>query len=287
MNSRIAVMGTGRMGSAIAERLAEAGVEVIVWNRTRERAAELAGRLGLGPVPGTPREAAAGADLVISSLTGPEAVRAAYLGPDGAVSGARGQVVVEMSTAGPEVVAELEPLLASRGSSLIDAPILGPPTAVRRGQAAVLVGGAAEAVETALPTLRLLGEVRHVGASGGGSRLKLVANSMLGVVTLAAAELQSAGEAAGLDLEDVFWASARLCPALDARHDGYVLGRHTPILFAVRDLIKDLDLALQLFHGAGSSTPLVAVTRELVHEVEADSGHLDISAVSVRYPRSE
>ena len=287
MNSRIAVLGAGKMGSAIAERLAESGAEVTVWNRTRERAAELSARLGLGTVPGTPREAAAGADLVISCLTGPEAVRTAYLGPDGAAAGAGGKVVVEMSTAGPDVVAELEPLLTALGASLLDAPILGPPTALRRGQTAVLVGGAAEALETALPTLQLLGEVRHVGPSGSGSRLKLVANSMLGVVTLAAAELQSAGEAAGLDAEDVFWASARLCPALNARHDGYVLGVHTPTLFAVRDLIKDLDLAIQLFHGAASSMPLLAVTRELIHEVQADSGHLDISAVSVRYPRSD
>jgi 3-hydroxyisobutyrate dehydrogenase len=260
---------------------------VVLWNRTRERAVELAERLALGPVPATPREAAAGADLVISSLTGSEAVRSAYEGPDGAVAGAHGQILVGMSTAGPDVIAEIEPLLAAAGSILLDAPIMGPPIAVRRGPAAVLVGGAAEGVEAARATLELLGEVRHVGPSGTGSRLKLVANSMLGVVILAAAELQSAGETAGLGPEDVFWASARLCPALNLRHDGYVLGVHSPTLFAVRDLVKDLDLALQLFHSGGSSTPLVAVTRELVHEVEADSGHLDLTAVSERYLRSD
>jgi 3-hydroxyisobutyrate dehydrogenase-like beta-hydroxyacid dehydrogenase len=275
------------MGSAIAERLAEAGAQVVLWNRTRERAVDLAERLGLGPVPPTPREAAAGSDLVISSLTGPEAVLSAYGGPDGAIAGARGQILVEMSTAGPDVIAELEPLVTASGSILLDAPIMGPPTAVGRGQAAVLVGGPVDGVEAARATLELLGEVRHVGPSGSGSRLKLVANSMLGAMTLAAAELQSAGEAAGLSSEDVFWASARLCPALHPRHDGYVLGTHTPTLFAVRDLLKDLDLALQLFHGGGSSTPLVALTRELVHEVEADAGHLDISAVTERYSRSD
>ncbi|MGP8161834.1 MAG: NAD(P)-dependent oxidoreductase [Candidatus Dormibacteria bacterium] len=285
MNSRVAILGTGRMGSAIAERLAAGGAELTLWNRTTDRASKLAERLGLGAPAATPLEAVAGADLVISSLTGPEAVRSAYAGSRGAIAGGRGQVFVEMSTAGPEVVAELTPLLAARGSTLLDAPIMGAPTAVLRGEAAVLVGGDAAGVEAALPTLARLGDVRHVGPSGSGARLKLAANSMLGVITLAAAELQSAGEAAGLGSEDVFWVLARLCPALNARRDGYLRSAQMPTLFAVRDLMKDLDLALALFHASGSSTPLVAVTRELINEVASAAADLDISAVTGRYPR--
>ena len=284
MDGRVAILGTGRMGSAIAQRLAQAGAEVSLWNRTASRAAELAGRLGVAAA-GSPAEAAGGADLVISCLTGPDAVRSAYTGPSGAVAGAHGQVFVEMSTAGPDVVSELVPALAAHGSPLLDAPIMGPPTAVLRGEAAVLVGGPVAAVETARPTLVQLGDVRHVGLSGNGARLKLVANSMLGVVILAAAELQSAGEAAGLDPEDVFWVSARLCPVLNVRRDGYLRGVHSPTLFAVRDLVKDLGLALALFHGSGSTAPLIGVTRELIGEVEVVSPDLDISAVAGRYPR--
>ena len=286
MSSRVAILGTGKMGSAIAERIAGSGSALVLWNRTAERAATLASRLGLGPPATSPREAVGGADLVISCLTGPEAVRACYLAPDGAIAGAAGQVFAEMSTAGPEVVFELAQPLAVNGSVLLDAPIMGPPTAILRGEAALLVGGAPSAVEAARPVLESLGQVRHVGPSGSGSRLKLVANSMLGVVTLAAAELQSAGEAAGLAPEDVFWASARIAPALNARREGYVRGAHSPSLFAVRDLVKDLDLALRLFHEAGSSAPLVAVSRELIREVEARTPDLDISAVATRYTRA-
>jgi hypothetical protein len=115
-----------------------------------------------------------------------------------------------MSTSGPDLLAELEPQLAATGSTLMDAPILGAPTVVLRGGAAILVGGAPADVEHVRPVLGLLGEVRHVGALGSGARLKLVAKSMLGAVIMAAAELQSAGEAAGLDREEVFWALARL-----------------------------------------------------------------------------
>jgi 3-hydroxyisobutyrate dehydrogenase-like beta-hydroxyacid dehydrogenase len=286
MDSRVAILGTGRMGSAIAQRLAEGGAELTLWNRTGDRASKLAERLGLGLPAASPADAAAGADLVISSLTGPGAVRSTYEVEGGALEGAHGQVFVEMSTAGPEVVAELVPLLAARGSILLDAPIMGAPTAVLRGEAAMLIGGEPAGVEAARPTLARLGDVRHVGPSGSGARLKLVANSMLGVVTLAAAELQSAGGAAGLGPEDVFWVLARLCPALNARRDGYLRGAHTPTLFAVRDLIKDLDLALALFHSSGSSMPLVGIARELIHEVEADAADLDISAVAGRYPRA-
>lgn len=285
MSSRVAILGTGRMGTAIAERLAGAGVPLVLWNRTPERAGRLAGRLGTGPPAASPRDAVAGCDLVISSLTGPEAVRSAYRGDLGALTAATGQVFVEMSTTGPAVVAELEPLLAGRGSILLDAPIMGAPTAILSGSAAVLVGGDATGVERARPLLAHLGEVRHVGPSGGGARLKLAANSMLGVLTLAAAELQTAGEAAGLDPEDVFWATSRISPVLDARRDGFVRGTHTPTLFALRDLVKDLDLALTVFHAAGASTPVTALTRELIHEVQQEAGDLDISAVLTRYPR--
>jgi 3-hydroxyisobutyrate dehydrogenase-like beta-hydroxyacid dehydrogenase len=77
-----------------------------------------------------------------TSLTGADAVRAAYRGPTGALAAARGQVFVEMSTSGPDVLAELEPQLGATRSTLIDAPILGGLTVVLRGGAAILVGGA-------------------------------------------------------------------------------------------------------------------------------------------------
>jgi len=100
---RIAILGTGKMGSAIAARLSAAGFEVVLWNRTRSRAEAL----GLGTVADTPAAAIRDADFVISSLTGPEAVLAAYLGPDGALTAGEGKRFIEMSTAGPDLVSNL------------------------------------------------------------------------------------------------------------------------------------------------------------------------------------
>ena len=279
MSTRVAILGTGRMGTALAQRLARAGIEPTLWNRTRARAEQV----GVGRVVASPADAVRDAEVVITSLTGPDAVRAAYGGPSGVLAAAHGQVFVEMSTSGPDLLAELDPQLAATGSTLIDAPILGAPTVVLRGEAAILVGGAPADVERVQPVLELLGEVRHVGGLGSGARLKLVANSMLGAVMMAAAELQTAGEAAGLDPGDVFWVLARLAPSLEMRRSGLVDRRHEPTLFAVRDLRKDLDLALDTFHRSAAQVPVTALVRELVDEAAADVADLDITAVITRY----
>jgi 3-hydroxyisobutyrate dehydrogenase-like beta-hydroxyacid dehydrogenase len=267
------------MGSALAKRLAEAGVELTLWNRTRARAEQV----GVGRVADTPADAVRDADIVITSLTGPEAVRETLLGPSGALDTAHGQLFVEMSTSGPDTVAELAPRVAATGSPLIDAPIVGAPPAVMRGAAAILVGGAPADVERARAVLAQFGDVRHVGPLGSGARLKLVNNSMLGAVTTAAAEMQTTGEAAGLDAEDVFWILARMVPGLELRRAGFVDRRHEPTLFAMRDLRKDLDLGLDMFHRATAQVPVTALVRELVAEAALDAADLDISAVMTRY----
>jgi 3-hydroxyisobutyrate dehydrogenase-like beta-hydroxyacid dehydrogenase len=279
MKTRVAVLGTGRMGSAIARRLADKGVELVVWNRTRERAEEV----GAGTVAGTPADAVAMVDIVITSLTGPDALRATFGGPTGALAGARGQAFVEMSTAGPDVVEELAPLVARAGSTLVDAPVIGAPPAVLKGAELVIAGGERADVERVRPVLELLGELRHVGPLGSGARLKLVANSMLGALVLVAAELETAGKRAGLDPGATFDLITRFVPSLAIRRAGYLEDRHQPTMFALRDLRKDLDLALGVFHRVDAHVPITALAREWIGEAAAADGDLDISAVTRRY----
>jgi 3-hydroxyisobutyrate dehydrogenase-like beta-hydroxyacid dehydrogenase len=275
---QVAILGTGKMGSAIAARLSGAGFKVVLWNRTRSRAEAL----GLGTVADTPAAAARDADVVVSSLTGPEAVLAAYLGPDGALSAGAGKRFVEMSTPGPDLVSELAAHVETARGSLVDAPLLGAPPVVQVGEAAILAGGTDDDIDAALPVLSALGHVRHVGPLGSAARLKLVANSMLADVILAAAELQVAGEGAGLDRDDVFWVLKRFVPALEARRPGFLEGRHAP-QFALRDLRKDLGLARALFAASDSSTPLTDLSSALVISAAAASAGLDISAVLLPY----
>jgi 3-hydroxyisobutyrate dehydrogenase-like beta-hydroxyacid dehydrogenase len=276
---RVAILGTGKMGSAIAARLSAAGFQLVLWNRTRSRAEAL----GLGTVADSPAAAARAADIVVSSLTGPEAVLASYLGPKGALSSGQGKHFVEMSTAGPDLLATLAEHVRAAGGTLVDAPIIGAPPAVRAGEAAILVSGFDEDVAVASPVLSALGTVRHVGSLGSAARLKLVANSMLADVILAAAELQVAGEGSGLGRDDVFWVLQRVVPSLEARRAGLLESRHTPPLFALRDLRKDVDLALALFSRSSASTPLTRSASELVNAAAASTPDLDISAVALPY----
>ena len=277
--TRVAVLGTGRMGGAIARRLAASGFDLIVWDRTTGKASALK----LGRVAPTPAEATRDADVVISSLTNAAAVRAVYLGPQGAFGTAGGTLFVEMSTAGPESIDELSEEARTRGLRLLEAPVLGSVPAVESGTLAVLVGGAPQDLAQARPILECLGEIHYVGAFGSAARLKLVANTMLGITSAAAAELLAAGTAAGLDRDQVFWALVRFAPALKAREAGFMRGQHEPTMFAVHDLLKDLDLALDIYEHTNAAVPLARETRALFAETASGSNDLDISAIVNAY----
>ena len=278
---RVAILGTGKMGGAMARRLNSAGHELVLWNRTRERAQAL----GIGTVAATPAEAAESAEIVISMLTDADAVRAAYLGEGGAVKSAQRQVFVEMSTAGPDVSKEVAPAVERAGAQFVEAPVMGSIGAVESGTLVVLAAGPGEAIERALPVLEALGQVRRVSDLGGAASLKLVANSMTAGITALGAELQSAGTAAGLSPEDVFWVISRIAPGLSARKAGFVEHRYEPVTFALRDALKDVRLATELYGRSGSTTPLTSTVKDLYERANKSAGALDISAISTLYDR--
>ena len=277
--TRVAVLGTGRMGGAIAHRLVASGFDLQVWDRTAAKASAL----NVGRVAQTPAEALRDADIVISSLTNAAAVHDVYLGPQGAFGTSTTALFVEMSTAGPESIDELSREARTRGLRLLEAPVLGSVPAVESGTLAVLVGGSRDDLEAARPVLERLGEIHHVGGFGSAARLKLVANTMLAITSAAAAELLAAGTAAGLDREQVFWALVRFAPALKVREAGFMRDQHTPTMFAVHDLVKDLGLALEVFERTNAAVPLTREARSLFADTASESSDLDISAIVNAY----
>ncbi len=276
---RVAILGTGKMGGAMARRLKSQGHELTLWNRTRERAEAL----GVGRVAATPAEAARDAEVVISMLTDADAVRTAYLGDGGAVKAAKDQVFIEMSTAGPDVSAEIAPRLEKAGAQYVEAPVIGSVPAVEAGTLVVLAAGDGAAVERATPVLQALGEVRRVGDLGSAASLKLVANTMLAGINALAAELLAAGSSAGLKPDDVFWLLTRLAPYLGARKAGFLEHRYEPVMFALRDAVKDLRLATELYKKTGATTPLAVATKELYERAAQSAGDLDMSAIATLY----
>ncbi len=276
---KVAILGTGKMGGAMARRLAGGGFEITLWNRTAARAAALQ----IGTVAATPAEAARDADIVISSLTNDAAVRDVYLGESGALSAAAGnRLFVDTSTAGPEIIDELGREADARKARLLAAPVVGSVPAVETGTLLILVGGDQADLEQALPVLGRLGEVHYVGERGGAQRLKLIANSMLGITSAAAAELLTAGIALGLDPEQIFSILVHFAPGLAVRERGFLHRQHTPTMFAVRDLVKDLKLGAQAFEGSGVSLPLTSQVRDLYEKAMRGSADLDITAVIER-----
>jgi 3-hydroxyisobutyrate dehydrogenase len=277
----VAVLGAGRMGGAMARRLTTSGFELTVWDRTEAKARAVK----VGRVASTPADAVRGADIAISSLTNADAVRDVYVGPHGAFENSTGTLFVEMSTAGPDSIEELGREADRRKLHLLEAPVLGSVPAVENGTLAVLVGGSSHDLDRARPVLERLGEIHVVGDLGSAARLKLIANTMLGITSVAAAELLAAGTAAGLDREQIFWALVRFAPLLKAREAGFMRGKHEPAMFAVHDLIKDLSLAMEMYQRGSSTVPLTRETRELFEKTAAQSGDLDISAIVTAYPR--
>jgi 3-hydroxyisobutyrate dehydrogenase-like beta-hydroxyacid dehydrogenase len=279
--TRVAVLGTGKMGAAIARRLQTGGFQVSVWDRTPSKAEAL----GVGPVADSPADATRNADVVISMVTGPQAIHDVYFGPNGVFQGSSKKTIVDMSTTGPETAQELGRAAEINDSKLIEAPVIGSVPAVNSGSLFIMAGAALlEDLDAVRPVLERLGEVHYVGDLASAAALKLIANSYLGIVSTGAAELMAAGTAHGLDPEQVFNVLARLWPGLRLREAGYLKHVHEPTMFAERDLLKDLDLALTFYRSAQpSNVPLTSLTREIVAGVAADAPDLDISAIVNAY----
>ncbi|PZR89697.1 MAG: hypothetical protein DLM67_18625 [Candidatus Nephthysia bennettiae] len=273
---RVALLGTGRMGAAIAKRLSAAGHELVLWNRTAERAREV----GVGRVAASVEEAVTDAEVVLSILYDAGAV----LDVLGRVR-PQGQLFVQMSTAGPDTEEKLAEHLEASGSRLLTAPILGSVPAIEQGSALILVGGDSDAFESARPVLEAFGQAEFVGTRRAAAALKLLNNAMLGAVSLAAAELLAAGEREGLDAKTLFRLLTRTVPYLQARSRSYLDRDHTSTLFEVGAIVKDLDLALDAAHAAGAAMPVSGQARELYGLVAGEHGHDEMTAVIELFSR--
>jgi 3-hydroxyisobutyrate dehydrogenase len=276
---RVALLGTGKMGAAIARRIQAAGHELTLWNRTAERARAV----GVGRVATDLGDAVSDAEVVISILFGPDSVREAY----SQLEPRRGQVYADSTTAGPDVHEELAPRLEAAGASLLATPILGSIPAIGEGSAMILVGGDAAAFERARPVLEAFGKPEHVGGRREAAGLKLLNNAMLGISTAAAAELLATASREGLDLEAAFRLLARSVPYLTARRRGFIDRDHSRPIFEVDGMIKDLDLALELGHGAGGAMPTVAQVRELFGLAAPEHGGDEITSVIEVFGRTQ
>jgi 3-hydroxyisobutyrate dehydrogenase len=257
--TKIAVLGTGRMGAAIARRLMDTGHHVTVWNRTAEKTAPLvAAGARAASTPAVPE-----AEVVITMLTDAAAVRAVVAAADLRP----GSVLVEMSTIGPAAVRDLR---VPAGVTVVDAPVLGSVAAVASGGLTVLAGGEVERVR---PVLESLGAVHAGGELGRGAALKLVANTALVTGLAALADTMAVARAVGVDPEAALSLAARGALA-GAVTRATATGADFPIALAA----KDLDLVLDL-----TSPPVVRAAAAVLRaapDQDADLGTIVRAAQS-------
>ena len=281
--SMVAWIGLGAMGGRMARRLADAGHDLTVWNRTPGPADVLAA--AGARVATTPAEAVRDADVVLLMLSDPAALTEVTEGTVGVAAGIRAGVraattVVDLSTVGPAAGVRLAAVLP-RDVTLLDAPVLGSLAEADAGTLTLLVGGPADAVDRVRPLLSSLGEPLHLGPAGSGAAAKLVANSvLLGTVGVLGESLAIAD---GLGLpRAVTWQVLTHTPLARqvARRRAAVESGAFPARFALAMARKDADLIAAAADTATVDVRIARAARSWLADAEsAGLGGADHTAV--------
>ncbi|MBS0337340.1 MAG: NAD(P)-dependent oxidoreductase [Proteobacteria bacterium] len=275
----VAFIGLGRMGRPMAARLAAAGYTLQVHDKAGR--AHLAGARTCD----SPREAAAGAHVLVTMLPDGRAVRSALLGRNGAALAlARGAVVVDMSSSDPVRTRELGRELAGRGVELLDAPVSGRVDGAREGTLTIMAGGRASTLKRVRPLLEVLGQKIYLaGPLGAGHAVKALNNYIAAAGTLAAFEALVVGRAFGLDpalMTDIFNSSAGRNSTTENKIRQHVLAGRFASGFALALMAKDVGIAAGLAGALGVDAPLVRRTRQVWNAAKRalprDADHTEI-----------
>jgi 3-hydroxyisobutyrate dehydrogenase len=276
----VAVLGTGTMGAPMAHNLLRAGHRVRVWNRTPGRTAALVA--AGATAAGSPAEAVAGADVVLTMLFDLAATRAVV--EEAADAFGADPVLLQMGTIGPDGTAELAQLAGSRGIALVDAPVLGTRKPAEDGTLVVLASGDPGLRERVDPVLDAIsGKVVWVDDTpGAASKLKLACNAW--VLTLTAATAQSLALATALQLDPRVFLQAIAgggtdSPYAQTKGPAMLAGSFAPA-FGLDGALKDLDLIVAAAQGAGVPDGLLGAVREAYADASRQGhGADDIAAV--------
>jgi 3-hydroxyisobutyrate dehydrogenase/2-hydroxy-3-oxopropionate reductase len=275
------------MGSAMARALRSAGLEVMLHNRTAERAAALAVVLGCDTCT-SPAEVAAKTDIVLTMLADDDAVLSTWRGPKGLIAGARpGTVLVDLSTVTPDTIRSLEADTRATGAGILDSPVSGSVSLAESGQLTLMVGGTAEDLKRARPALEPLSNtIVHIGPLGSGAAMKLAVNTVIFGLNEAVAEGLVLAEAAGVDRAmayDVIAASAAGAPYVGYKRAAFVEPESTPVAFSLDLAAKDLGLIHDLADRLGLDLPQTGTNLEAIQAATGKiGGDADFSAVATK-----
>ncbi len=288
---KIGVCGTGRMGSAIAQRLMTVGHEVAVWNRDAAKTKPLA-EAGAKTFP-TPAALVGGCEVIVVMLLNDAACEAVYRGPDGLLKGQlAGKLVIDMSTVRPDTMQTIGASVGQQGAAFAESPVGGSTAPAKEGKLFALVGGQEADVARAMPVLeQLCRRIEHVGALGAGSAVKLAINLPLLVYWQALGESLTICKPLNLPagrLIDIMSDTAGTPTAMKGRGAGIakVLAGEPlgPTAFGVNAAKKDLSTAVQYARSLGAELPVAASALACFEEAEAAGlGNADATSISTRW----
>jgi 3-hydroxyisobutyrate dehydrogenase-like beta-hydroxyacid dehydrogenase len=252
---QVGFIGLGTMGASMAANLQKAGYRLIVHDMRREAAAR---HIAAGAAwADTPRELAAAADVMFTSLPGPPEVEVVALGRDGLIEGIRnGAAYFDLSTNSRAMVQKLHAAFAQKGAHMLDAPVSGGPRGAATGKLALWIGGDQTIFERYKPVLDAMGDqARYIGPIGHATVAKLVHNCSGYAFNIALAEAFTMGVKAGVDPLTLFEAIRRGVigrrRTFDALIDQFLPGVYDPPAFALRLAHKDVSLATALGRELG------------------------------------
>lgn len=267
------LIGLGNMGSAIAERLLDAGYTLVVHNRTREKAEALRGRDAV--VAKTPEDLAEQVDVVLTSLADDEAFESMAAA---AIAAARpGTVLVDLSTVSPAASARVASLAEMASVGYVRAPVSGNPSVVRAGNLSIIVSGSREDIDRVEGVIRAIGPTVHRVGDGEQARIvKLAINLMIAGLAQLMSEALVLGEAAGVSratLLEVMGSSAVGAPFVKYKTEPLVRDDFSAT-FTTALMEKDIELVLDAAEEAGVELPLA---REMKTHLRAaiDAGYGD------------
>jgi 3-hydroxyisobutyrate dehydrogenase len=280
---RIAYIGLGVMGAGMACRLVESGYEVVVYNRTRAKAEEVA-KLG-ARLADSPADAAREADVVMLSLANQDVVARMLFSEDGVFATlGRGAYILDMSTVPPDFPRELAARAREAGYRSLDACVLGNPMHARQGEMRIMAGGGEQDFQAVKPLLEVLGkEVTYLGESGMGATMKLVLNMLMGVQMPALAEAVVFGERAGLEREKVLEMIAKSgysSPVMSFRCAIMGMRNFELAAFKLGLMRKDMTLVLGEAQKAGVPMPVTESAHAMLTAAQQQGlGDLDVAAM--------
>ena len=282
----VAVVGTGRMGAAMAATIRRAGFETLVWNRDQTKAERVAEAIG-APVASSAAEAAAKADVVLTSLADDAAVERVYLAPEGIVEGvAPATVVVDTSTIDPRTTEKIGAAVDAAGAAFLDGPVSGSVSTVEAGALTIMVGGDEAVLERARRVLEALSSrVVHVGGRGTGAATKLAVNNLIHGLNVALSEALVLAERAGVAREvayEVFASGAAGAPFVQYKREVYEHPEDATVAFSLDLVAKDLELITGLAQRVGVPMRQAETALEVVRDAIAHGfGDADLSAIAV------